>query len=86
MMIASPMFGWTLVVGAASTPASAATATPKPNVTVTSRRTSIPSARAITGFSVAARMRAPTAVRSITNHVAAHSTSATTITNSLYVG
>ena len=38
MMIASPMFGWTSVIGASSTPASAASATPTPNVSVTSRR------------------------------------------------
>ncbi len=86
MMIASPMLGCTLVVGAARTPASAASATPKPNVTVTSRRVSMPNARTSTGFSVAARIRAPTGVRSTTYHVSAHSATATTITNSLYVG
>ena len=81
MITASPMSGATLVFGAAKTPASAASATPNANVALINRLVSMPNARVSSGFSVAARMRAPTGVRSMTTYTAAHTTIDTTITN-----
>ena len=86
MMILSPIVGSTFWLGAASTPPSAASATPTANVIETSRCVSIPSARTSTGASVAARMRAPIGVRSSTYHTTAQTTIATPITKSRYVG
>ena len=83
MMMSSPIDGATLVVGAASTPASAAMATPKPKVSVTKRRVLMPSARTSTGFSVAARIRAPVMLRSTNHQISPHTITDTTITNNL---
>src|SRR5439155_8884509 len=49
MMSSLPMSGETFRMGAASTPPSAASATPKPNTGVTQRSTLIPSARVSSG-------------------------------------
>ncbi len=67
-MIASPpMRGETLRMGAASTPASAASATPNAKTPVTQRSIGMPSARVSSGRSVAARTTMPRRVRSIAN-------------------
>ncbi len=65
MMIESPMLGATFVFGAASTPANAASAAPNANVPLTRRLVLMPNARVSSGFSVAARIRAPSRERSI---------------------
>ena len=46
----------------------------------------MPNARVTTGFSVLARMIAPTRVFSITNHVSRHTTNDRAITNRRYFG
>ena len=74
MMSSLPIRGETFRMGAASTPPSAASATPKPNTGVTQRSTLIPSARVSSGRSVEARTIIPSRVLSMTYHTAMHTT------------
>ncbi len=81
MMRSEPISGLTARIGAASTPANAASAIPNPNTGVTQRPTSMPSARDNSGFSVAARTIIPTRVRVSTTHTAPHTSTDTASTN-----
>ncbi len=73
-------------MGAARTPASPASAEPKPNTAVTQSDTSMPKARVMVGFSVQARITAPTRVRSMTNQFSEQTTTETTMAKSRKVG
>src|SRR6267143_1833484 len=86
MMSSLPMSGETFRIGAARTPPSAASATPKPNTAVTHRSTLIPSARVRSGRSVAARTIIPIRVRSMAYHTATQTTIENAITKRRYVG
>jgi len=86
MMSSEPMSGDTFRIGAASTPASAARPRPKPNIGVTQRSTSTPSARVSSARSVAARTTMPRRVRSMTNQTASEATRQNATTNSRYDG
>ena len=86
MMSSLPINGETFRIGAARTPPSAASATPKPNTGVTQRSTLIPSARVSSGRSVAARTIIPSRVRSMTYQTATQTTIENAITKSRYVG
>src|SRR5437899_653225 len=86
MMSSLPISGETLRIGAARTPPSAASMTPKPNTGVTQRSTLIPSARVSSGRSVAARTIIPSRVRSMTYQTATQTTIENPITKSRYVG
>src|SRR6266568_3909168 len=70
-------------MGAASTPATPARATPEPYVSVTMRGTLTPKACTSAGFSVAARRYEPSLVRSMTYQVARHRPSEKTMTQAV---
>jgi len=82
MISSEPMSGATLRIGAASTPASAASPIPMANTAVTHRSTSMPSARVSSARSVAARTTMPSRVRSMRYHVATHISSENAMTKS----
>src|SRR4028118_1758538 len=86
MMMLEPISGVIWTADAARTPASPASATPKPKVRVTRSGTFTPKAWVRPGFSVAARRYAPSLVRSITNQVAKHTTRETPITQARETG
>src|SRR2546421_13053587 len=73
-------------MGAARTPARPASAEPNPNTAVTHNETSMPKARVMVGFSVQARMTAPTRVRSMMNQVSEQITTETTMAKRRKVG
>jgi hypothetical protein len=60
--------GYTLRKPPATTPATAASAAPRANTPTEMAETSMPTPRAISASSTAARIRAPTRVRSTTSH------------------
>ena len=81
MMRSAPISGLIARIGAASTPASPARATPNPKTGVTHNPTLMPIARVSSGRSVAARTTIPTRVRVISSHTPAQTAAATTSTN-----
>ncbi len=86
MMMSEPINGDTLRIGAAKTPANAASAMPKPKTGVTHRSTLMPSARVRSGFSVAARTIMPTRVRVSAYQTATQTMTAKMIVKRRYVG
>ncbi len=86
MIRSAPISGLTARIGAASTPASPASAMPKPKTGVTQRPTSMPNARVSSGRSVAARTTMPTRVRASSHHTATQSSTAKPKTNTRYAG
>ncbi len=76
-----PINGCTCRIGAARTPANPASATPKPYVKVTINGTLTPNASVSGAFSVPARSKAPSLVRSMTYQVPKHTTSEATTTH-----
>ena len=80
------MLEFTARIGAASTPASPASAMPNPNTGVTHRRTSMPSARVSSGRSVDARTITPTRVFVSTSHTSTDTTIENANTNTWYFG
>src|SRR2546428_2996672 len=86
MMSSEPMSGDTLRMGAASTPASAASAIPNAKTPVIQRSTSMPSARVSSVRSVAARTTMPRRVRSMTYQTATQTASENAMTKRRYAG
>src|SRR5579863_4574650 len=81
-----PMCEFTSTMGEASTPASAASATPPPKVPAIRSGTFTPKDCRSGAFSLAARKVAPRRVRSITYQVPKHTTMDTAITQARYSG
>src|SRR5205823_864597 len=82
----SPMPGYTVVSGAASIPASAASAVLALNNTEKSLRTSMPRASTISAFDAPARTRMPKRVRRITCRIAAATRIQATAVKTRYAG